>query len=140
MGTQRARRERTRRRVSALVLDAGALIAVERFDRSMWAILAEARERGTDTFVPSTVLAQAWRGGPRSAPVARLLEACAIDDLDEVRAKEVGIRLGARGTCDVPDAHVACCATARQAVVATSDPDDIAALKEPGAEIPLIEI
>lgn len=126
--------------MSALVLDAGALIAVERFDRSMWAILAEARERGTDTLIPSTVLAQAWRGGPRSAPLARLLEACDVDPLDERRAKEVGIRLGARGVSDVPDAHVACCATARRALVATSDPDDIAALNEPGAEIPLIEI
>lgn len=126
--------------MSALVLDAGALIAVERFDRSIWALLAEARERGTETFVPSTVLAQAWRGGPRSAPIARLLEACAVDQLDEHRAKEVGIRLGARGVSDVPDAHVACCATARKAAIATSDPDDIAALTEPGAEIPLIEI
>lgn len=126
--------------MSALVLDAGALIAVERFDRSMWALLAEARERGTDTFVPSTVLAQTWRGGPRSASIARLLEACAVDQLDEGRAKEVGIRLGARSMSDVPDAHVACCATAREAVVATSDPADIAALSDPGAQIPLIEI
>ncbi|MDP9133491.1 MAG: twitching motility protein PilT [Actinomycetota bacterium] len=126
--------------MSALVLDAGALIAVERFDRSIWALLAEARERGTENFVPSTVLAQAWRGGPRSAPIARLLEACAVDQLDERRAKEVGIRLGARGVSDVPDAHVACCATARKAAIATSDPDDIAALTEPGAEIPLIAI
>lgn len=122
------------------MLDAGALIAVERFDRSMWAILAEARERGTDTLIPSTVLAQAWRGGPRSAPIAKLLEACDVDQLDEGRAKEVGIRLGACGMNDVPDAHVACCATARNALVATSDPDDIAALSGPGTAISLIEI
>lgn len=126
--------------MSALVLDAGALIAVERYDRSMWAILAEVRERGTDTFVPATALAQAWRGGPRSAPIARLLEACTVDPLDEQRAKQVGVRLGSRGASDVPDAHVACCAAARNAAVATSDPDDIAALSEPGADIRLIEL
>ena len=126
--------------MSALVLGGGALIAVGRFERSLWAILAEGRERGTDTFVPSTALAQAWRGGPRSAPIARLLEACAVERLDEDRAKEVGIRLGVRGASDVPDAHVVCCAAAREAVVVTSDPDDIAALNEPGAEVPLIEI
>jgi predicted nucleic acid-binding protein len=126
--------------VSTLVLDTGALIAVERYDRSIWAILAEARERGTETVVPTTVLAEAWRGGPRSAPIARLLDACTLDALDEPRAKEVGIRLGARGGSDVPDGHVACVATTRKAVVATSDPDDIAALAEPGAAIPLIAL
>lgn len=126
--------------MSTIVLDAGALIAVERYDRSIWAILAEARERGSETVVPTTVLAQAWRGGPRSAPVARLLDACILDELDERRAKEIGIRLGARGTSDVADAHVACVAAARKAVVATSDPDDIAALDEPGAATPLIAI
>lgn len=126
--------------MSTLVLDAGALIAVERYDRSMWAILAEARERGTETVVPATVLAQAWRGGPRSAPIARLLEACMVDALDEGRSKDVGVRLGACGMNDVPDGHVACVATARNAVVATSDPDDIAALSEASAPIRLIEL
>jgi predicted nucleic acid-binding protein len=126
--------------VSALVLDTGALIAVERYERSMWAILAEARERGTATIVPATVLAQAWRGGPRSAPIARLLEACTVEQLDEQRAKRVGVRLGARGMGDVVDAHVACCASDHRAAVATSDPDDISALSEPGATIPLIQI
>jgi len=126
--------------VSTLVLDTGALLAIERYDRSIWAILAEARERGTETVVPTTVLAQAWRGGPRSAPVARLLDASVVDALDEQRSKEVGIRLGACGTSDVADGHVACVATAREAAVATSDPDDIAALGQPSAPIPLIAI
>jgi predicted nucleic acid-binding protein len=126
--------------MSTLVLDAGALIAVERYDRSMWAILAEARERGTETVVPASVLAQAWRGGPRSAPVSRLLDACLIDQLDERRAKEIGVRLGARGANDVPDGHVAVVAAARRAVVATSDPDDLRALADADAPLPLIEI
>lgn len=126
--------------MSTLVLDAGALIAVERYDRSMWAILAEARERGTEAVVPATALAEAWRGGPRSAAIARLLDACVIDPLDERRAKEVGVRLGARRMSDVPDGHVACVATTRRAVVATTDPDDIAALADPGDAIALVRI
>lgn len=126
--------------MSALVLDTGALIAVERYDRSMWAILTEARERGTVTVVPATVLAQAWRGGPRSAPIARLLEACTVEQLDEQRAKRVGVRLAARGKGDIVDAHVVCCASDHQAAVVTSDPDDISALSEPGAELVLIDI
>lgn len=126
--------------MSSLVLDAGALIAVERYERSMWAILAEARERGTETVVPASVLAQAWRGGPRSAAIARLLDGCLIDGLDEQRAKEIGVRLADRGSSDVPDGHVAVVAAARKAAVATSDPGDIARLADPDAPLTLIEI
>jgi hypothetical protein len=126
--------------VSTLVLDAGALLAVERYDRTMWALLAEARERGAETVIPTTVLAQAWRGGPRSAPLARLLDASVVDQLDEQRAKEVGVRLGERDGSDVADGHVACCASARRAAVATSDRDDLARLSEPGAELVLIDV
>lgn len=126
--------------MSALVLDAGALIAIERHDRSMWAILAEARERGADTIVPASALAQVWRGGSRSAPLALLLDASVLDALDEERAKEIGERLGKRAASDVSDAHVACCAVERRAAVATSDPDDIAALADPDRELALIRV
>jgi predicted nucleic acid-binding protein len=126
--------------MSSLVLDAGALIAVERHDRTVWALLAEARERGTTTIVPSTVLAQAWRGGPGAAPIALLLEASLVDPLDEGRAKEIGGRLAASGTSDVADAHVACCATERGAAVATSDAGDIAALSPANDPLTLIRL
>jgi predicted nucleic acid-binding protein len=126
--------------LSTLVLDAGALIAVERRDRKAWALLVEARERGTTTIVPSTALAQAWRGGPRSAPIAMLLAASVVDELDEERAKQVGGRLGASGTSDATDAHVACCASKRNAAVATSDPDDIAALAPASGRLTLIDL
>lgn len=126
--------------MSSLVLDAGALIAIERHDRSMWAILAEARERGTETVIPATALAQVWRSGPRSAPIALLIEASFIDSLDEDRAKQVGNRLGARKTSDVTDAHVVSCAIDRRAAVATSDPNDIAELSDPDDQLTLIRV
>jgi hypothetical protein len=126
--------------MSALVFDAGALIGIERHDRALWAILAEARERGTDLVVPASVLAEAWRGGPRSAPIARLLDACTIDSLDEARAKDVGVRLGGRGSSDVPDAHVVSCALERKAVVATSDSGDLAALCHSGEPLALVAV
>ncbi len=126
--------------MSVLVFDAGALIGIERHDRSLWAILTEARERGTDMIVPASVLAEAWRGGPRSAPIARLLEASSIDTLDERRAKDVGVRLGARRGSDVPDAHVVSCALARRAVVATSDSEDLAALCAPDESLVLVAV
>ena len=85
-------------------------------------------ELGATVVIPASVLAQAWRGGPRSARLARLIAGCVSDSLDEPRAKEVGERLGTRGASDVADAHVVCCALEHQAAVITSDPADIKAL------------
>lgn len=126
--------------MSKLVLDAGALIAVERSTRPIWALLDEARQRGTEIVVPATALAQAWRGGPRSALLSKLLEASRIDALDEKRAKEVGARLGERRGSDVTDAHVVCCAIAADAPVATSDPDDIAALDDAAGGVAVVPL
>jgi hypothetical protein len=90
--------------------------------------------------IPATALAQVWRGGPRSASLARLIVASDVDPLDEQRAKEVGLRLGLRAANDVPDAHVVCCASERRAMVATSDPDDIKALAMPGERFGLMPV
>lgn len=123
-----------------LVLDAGALIALERGDRELIALLRGAVALDYTVVIPATALAQAWRGGPRSASLARLVAASEIDGLDEGRAKEVGSRLGERGGRDVADAHVVCCAVVCGAAVATSDPDDIRALVGPGEALALISL
>lgn len=112
----------------ALVLDAGALIAFERFDDRIDALLDEAIEGGDEILVPASALAQAWRGGSRSARLARLIAGAEGDALDEARAKEVGERLGTRAKTDIADAHVVCCALEHEATVITSDGDDIEAL------------
>lgn len=112
----------------SFVLDTGALIALERFDQALWQRLKEARRRGGNIVVPAGVVAEAWRGGPRSAPLTRLLAFCEVDSLDEERAREVGVRLGGRNARNVVDAHVVCCALERQAVIATSDPGDMETL------------
>lgn len=90
--------------------------------------------------IPASALAQVWRGGPRSAPLARLLDASEVDSLDKGRAKEIGLRLGHRGASDIADAHVACCASEHRATIATSDPDDIRALAMPGEHLALFPI
>jgi len=90
--------------------------------------------------IPASVLAQAWRGGARSAALARLIEASEVDPLDAPRAKEVGVRLGLRGASDITDAHVVCCASENHAAVVTSDPDDIQALADPGERLTLIAV
>lgn len=123
-----------------LVFDAGALIAFERGDRDVALILKSALAFGSRVIVPAGALAQVWRGGSRSAPLARVVDAAEVEPLGEARAKEVGERLGLRGGTDVTDAHVVCCALEYRAAVATSDSDDIRALAEPGETVTLIEV
>lgn len=110
-----------------LVLDAGALIAIERDDRAIWGALKSAALRTEDVLVPSTVLAQVWRASPRQAKLAKVLACCVIAPFDPL-AKEVGALCGATKTRDICDAHVAIVADRSRAQLYTSDPDDLAAL------------
>jgi predicted nucleic acid-binding protein len=123
-----------------LVLDAGALIGVERGSEIVAVMVEQAHEGGGDTVIPASVLAQVWRGGPKAARLARLIAASAVDTLDEDRAREIGVRLGAQAGKDVTDAHVSCCAVEHQAIVATSDRADIESLIEPGEQVRLIAV
>jgi hypothetical protein len=123
-----------------LVLDAGALIALERGDQRVAVLLKGALELGLGVIVPATVLAQAWRGGPRAASIARLVDAGGIDSLNERRAKEVGLRLSLRGGSDIADAHVVCCAVEYSATIVSSDEDDIRSLSKPGERLTLIAV
>jgi methyl coenzyme M reductase subunit C len=123
-----------------LVLDAGALIAFERGDRRIKAILRTSFAMRARMVVPASVLAQAWRGGPGAAPLARLLGATRIDPLVEERAKEIGLRLGERRANDVADAHVVCCAAEFRAAIVTSDPGDLEALAMPGEQVAVIPL
>ena len=124
----------------AFVLDAGALIAFERFDNQIDALLEEVVESGDELFVPASVLAQVWRGGPRSARLAQLIMSTTSDALDEARAKEVGERLGIRDKVDIADAHVVCCAIERDAELLTADRDDIEALIGPGERLTVVSV
>lgn len=109
--------------MSRLVLDSGALIALERNDRTMWGALKLAALNGADVVVPSTALAQVWRGRPGQAQLSRALEHCVIASFDAV-ARAVGELCGATRTNDICDAHVAI--VARSAgVLYTSDPGDM---------------
>jgi hypothetical protein len=123
-----------------LVLDAGALIALERGDPKVTAVLHGSLSAAAQVVIPATALAQVWREGPRSASLARLVAASEVDPLDEKRAKQVGARLGFRSASDVSDAHVVCCASQYGAAVATSDMDDIRALAMPDERLALIVV
>ena len=122
------------------VLDAGALIAFERFDNQIDAFLEEVVDGDEEILIPASVLAQVWRGGSRSARLARLIAGSGSDPLDETRAKEVGERLGNRDKADIADAHVVCCAIECDAELLTADRDDIEALIESRERLTIVAV
>jgi len=113
--------------MSGLTLDAGALIAFERNDRAIVAIIARAWEQRIRLAAPAGVVGQVWRDGARQARLARLLgsELLEIEALDDERARAAGQLCGVAGTSDVIDASVALCARARGHAVLTADVDDL---------------
>jgi predicted nucleic acid-binding protein len=118
--------------VRFVVLDAGALIALERGNRAVQALLERITRGGTKVLVPAGVVAEVWRDGARQARVAKLLAAaeCEVVPFDGQRARMAGVMLGIAGADDVVDASVVVCARERGAAVpvVTSDPDDLRAL------------
>jgi len=115
--------------MKGLTLDAGALIAFERNDRKVVALLARALELGLAFSVPAGVVGQVWRDGRRQARLARLLAAKEVEiaALDDQRAREAGQLCGAKRRKDVVDASVILCARARDHRIVTSDPEDMLA-------------
>jgi predicted nucleic acid-binding protein len=122
-----------------ITLDAGALIAFERGDRRVVALLARGREVGAEVIVPATALAQVVRAPARQAKVMSLLRQPLTKTvaLDRVDASFVGQLLAATGTADIADAHVAVCARRAGHAVVTSDGDDLRRLDP---ELTLIEV
>ena len=111
----------------SVTLDAGALIAFERRDRAVVAIIARARERRLTIAVPAGVVGQVWRNGRKQAALARLLASrvLEIEPLDDRRARAAGQLCGVTGTRDVIDASVVLCARRRGDRVLTSDVGDL---------------
>lgn len=110
-----------------LVLDAGALIAVERTDRPTLTVMEAARRQGRELVVPAGVVAQVWRGGPRQARLARFLAArgVEVEALTDAAAKASGVVCGRAGTADIVDASVVVAARRHQATVVSSDRADL---------------
>lgn len=110
-----------------LVLDAGALVGVERNDRELVVLFSRAIERGRTIVVPAGVVAQVWRDPSRQVRLARLLNAedVVIADLDLELARAVGRLLAARDASDIIDASVAVLARQYAAAVVTRDAGDI---------------
>jgi predicted nucleic acid-binding protein len=111
----------------AVVLDAGGLIAVDRRDPHVGALLRVAQQNGIRVMSSAGAVAQAWRSGERQANLARILAGVKVVPLDDRDARRVGELLGEHSSADVVDAHVALIAS-QSDVVLTSDPGDITGL------------
>jgi predicted nucleic acid-binding protein len=118
--------------VSGVTFDAGGLIALDRNDRRILALLERARERGLRITIPATALAQAMRNPARQARLSRLIRQPSTDlmPLDGPSATAVGLLLARTGTADIADAHVVVCAQRAGQVIVTSDPEDLRGLSE----------
>lgn len=112
---------------AGVTFDAGGLLALERGDRRVLALLARAQEIGARITVPACALAQVVRRPVRQVPLMRLLRqpTTVTVPLDRVDATRVGQLLSASATTDIADAHVVVCARRNAQLVVTSDPGDL---------------
>ena len=128
---------RTRTRTApGIVLDAGALIALDRGDKRMIALLQQALVQGRAFRVPAGVVGQVWRDSRVQVTLARFLRSdeVAIIPLDEQLARSCGELCGAANSPDVIDASVVIIARERRDPIVTSDPNDLRRL-DPAAQI-----
>lgn len=108
-----------------MVLDAGALVAIERADRETVALLKQELLAGRVPRTHGGVVGQVWRGGSgRQAHLARLLPALDIRALDASLGRDAGVLLGRARASDVIDAAVVLIATDGDSIL-TSDPHDL---------------
>jgi uncharacterized protein (DUF58 family) len=108
----------------SLVLDSGALIAFDRGDRQVAALLEAARRRGDRVLSSSGCVGQSWRDGARQARLARLLAGIDAQALDETASRAVGELCARARRDDVVDAHIALL-THDGDVLLTSDQTDL---------------
>jgi hypothetical protein len=109
------------------VLDAGALVAIDRRDRGAGAQLRVLQQQGTPLRASAAVVGQVWRDGRKQANLARVLAGVGIEALSSDDGKRIGELLAQAGSADVVDAHVALLAAPAD-IVLTSDPGDIRVL------------
>ena len=123
-----------------LVLDAGALIGIDRDDRRTAGLIELGRRSGAALVTSAPVVAQAWRGSARQARLARLLAMIDVRGVHLADARAGGELLAATGTADVVDALVALLSVPGDQLL-TSDPDDLRSLvAERGIPVTVVSV
>ena len=106
------------------ILDAGAFIALDRNDRSMWVRLKGLHLAGERPVTHGGVVGQVWRGGPRQARLATALAGTDVRSLDERLGRAAGELLGSTRMSDVVDAALVVLAADGDEII-TLDSDDL---------------
>jgi predicted nucleic acid-binding protein len=116
---------------SRLLLDSGAIVALERGDARTRERVRAAASLGVRIAVPTAVVAETWRAGARSARAAALLgdDCCDVEDLTQPLARAAGTALGQVRDAGAVDAMVMAHAAVRGDVVMTADYDDLDRLR-----------
>ena len=124
-----------------IVLDAGALLAIERGDREMWAVYERERAAKRVILTHAGIVGQVWRGGAgRQARLARALQGIDVRAIDDDLGRQAGVLLGRSGSSDVIDAAVVAIAEDGDEIF-TADADDLHDLAHAAGKIvELIEI
>ena len=126
--------------MSAIVYDAGVLIAADKNERRVWAEHRVRLEAGILPCVPAPVVAQVSRSS-RQVQLRRLLAGCDTIPLDEAVAHRAGALLAMSHTTDIVDASVVALAELYAASILTSDANDIACLvTAAGLRLAIIDI
>jgi hypothetical protein len=123
-----------------LVLDAGALLAVERAKRDVIALIKGELAAARPPVTHGGVVGQVWRGGGRGARVAQLLPGLDVRPLDATLGRRAGVLLGIARRADVIDAALSLLAVDGDTIL-TSDPGDLVPLvRAAGAHVDVVGV
>jgi hypothetical protein len=124
-----------------LVLDAGALIAVQRSDRDTLALIKIELLAGRPPRTHGGIVGQVWRDARgRQASLARLLSGVDIQPLDAGLGRRAGVLLGRARRSDVVGAALVLLASDSDMIL-TSDPRDLRPLAAAaGLQVDLVEV
>jgi hypothetical protein len=123
-----------------LILDAGALLAVERQDRDLIALVKGELRLGRAPVTHGGVIGQVWRGGARQARLAAFLHGVHVAPVDDDLGRRSGVLLARARRSDVIDAAVVLLAEDGDSIF-TSDPNDLRRLAESaGVHVDLVAV
>ena len=122
------------------VLDHGALVAVDKRDRAVGAMLRVLQRDGVPVLTSAGVVAQVWRDGRRQANLARVLAGVDIAALEDITSKRLGELLRDSRTDDLVDAHVALLARSGDQVLTSDEPDIKALLRTRRVKATIIRV
>jgi len=125
----------------SIVLDAGALVAIERGDRDIVALIKRERQAQRAPLTHGGVVGQVWRGGHgRQTNLARLLPGVEVSSIDDELGRRAGVLLGLAGRSDVVDAAVVLLSSDGDEIL-TSDVEDLRDLAQAaGRHVELIPV